>query len=194
MRLSRQSKRHTETPHARTGHHVTHRQFEQHVHQYQHRVFGFAYHFLGDREEAEDVTQEVFLRFWNHRTEVDGGQPIGWLLRVARNASVDALRRRSTYRRAVTGDQDLVDRARGDAPGPARDAENSNFRALLEQALDQLAEPYRSLVILRELQDLTYQDIADTLELPLTTVKVYLHRARQMLRNQLAEVMHREIE
>ncbi|MEZ4699873.1 MAG: sigma-70 family RNA polymerase sigma factor [Rhodothermales bacterium] len=171
---------------------MTHRQFEQHVLQYQHRVFGFAYHFLGDREEAEDVTQEVFIRFWNHRGEVDGGQPIGWLLRVTRNASVDALRRRNSYRKTISGDSEQVELARGDAPGPAKDAESSDFRAMLDQALDRLSEPYKSLVILRELQDLSYQEIADTLALPLTTVKVYLHRARKMLRDHLTEVMHRE--
>ncbi len=155
-------------------------------------MFGFAFHFLGDREEAEDVTQEVFIRFWNHRQEVDGGQPIGWLLRVTRNASVDALRRRNAYRKTISGDSDRVDFAQGDAPGPARDAESSDFRALLNLAVDRLGEPYKSLIILREVQDLSYQEIADTLELPLTTVKVYLHRARKMLRDHLTEVMHRE--
>jgi len=155
-------------------------------------VFGFAYHFLGDREEAEDVTQEVFIRFWNHRQEIDGGQPIGWLLRVTRNASVDALRRRSAYRKTITGDSGRVDIAHGDTPGPARDAESNDFRTLLNLAVDRLGEPYKSLVLLREVQDLSYQEIADTLELPLTTVKVYLHRARKMLREHLTEVMHRE--
>lgn len=171
---------------------MTHREFEQHVNQYQHRVFGFVYHVLGDREEAEDVTQEVFIRLWKHRAEIDGGQPIGWLLRVARNASVDALRRRNTYRKTVTGDGELVDRAAGDLPGPAAEAERNEFRAQVDRALDRLAEPYKSLVILREIQDLSYQEISDALSLPLTSVKVYLHRARHMLRAQMTEVMHRE--
>ncbi len=171
---------------------MTHRQYEHYVRAYQHRVYGFAYHFLGDREEAEDVSQEVFLRLWKHRREMDGGEPLGWLLRVTRNASVDALRRRKTYRRTITDDTDRVEAAAGNTPGPARDAELNEFRAMLDLALDRLAEPYRSIVILRELQDLKYQEIGETLDLPLTSVKVYLHRARKMLRDHLSEVMHRE--
>lgn len=166
--------------------------FEHQVKRYQQRVYGFAYHYLGSREEAEDVTQEVFLRFWNNRAEIDQEQPLGWLLRVTRNAAVDAIRRRNTYRRTVSTNSEMLDYAEGTTVSPERNAEDSDFRRHLENALDQLDEPFRSLVILREIQDLKYQEISETLELPLTTVKVYLHRARKMLRHQLHEVLQRE--
>ncbi len=171
---------------------MTVNQFETQVRRYQHRIYGFAFHYLGSREEAEDVTQEVFLRFWKFREEIDEDQPLGWLLRVTRNASVDAIRRRKTYRNAVSVNSDIVDVAEGAAPSPARAAESSDFRAHIETALGQMSEPYRSIVILREMQELQYQEICDALELPLNTVKVYLHRARKMLRKHLQEVMHRD--
>ena len=161
---------------------------------YQNRVFGFAFHYLGNREEAEDVTQEVFIRLWKHRANIDEEQPLGWLLRVTRNASVDAIRRRKTYQRTVSVNTELVDFARGSQPLPDTNAESSDFRQHLLDAVEQLAEPYRSIVILREIQELKYQEISDSLELPLSTVKVYLHRARKMLRNQLHEVLQRENE
>lgn len=169
-------------------------QFEQQLQRYQHRIYGYAFHYLGNREEAEDITQEVFIRFWKHRETIDEEKPLGWLLRVTRNASVDAIRRRKTYQRTVSVNSELLDYAHGRNPLPDTDAESSDFRQHLQSALEELSEPYRSIVILREIQELKYQEIAEALDLPLTTVKVYLHRARKMLRNQLHEVLQRENE
>ena len=169
-------------------------QFENQLERYKNRVYGFAFHYLGNREEAEDVTQEVFIRLWKHRDNIDEDQPLGWLLRVARNASVDAIRRRKTYQRSVSVNSELLDYAHGSNPLPDSEAESSDFRQHLLNAVEELDEPYRSIVILREIQELKYQEIGDALDLPLTTVKVYLHRARKTLRNQLHEVLQRENE
>ena len=159
---------------------------------FQNRVYGFAYHYLGNREEAEDVTQEVFIRLWKHREHIDEEQPLGWLLRVTRNASVDAIRRRKTYTRTVSVNTDLLDFAQGGNPLPDTETESSDFRRHLLKAVERLDEPYRSIVILREIQELKYQEISEALDLPLSTVKVYLHRARKSLRNDLHEVLQRE--
>ena len=164
------------------------------MHRYQNRVYGFAFHYLGNREEAEDVTQEVFIRLWKHRDNIDEEQPLGWLLRVTRNASVDAIRRRKTYHRTVSVNSELLDYAHGSDPLPDATSETSDFRRHLLTAVESLSEPYRSIVILREIQEMKYQEICDSLDLPLTTIKVYLHRARKMLRNQLHEVLQRENE
>ncbi len=169
-------------------------QFENQIERYKNRVYGFAFHYLGNREEAEDVTQEVFIRLWKHRDNIDEEQPLGWLLRVTRNASVDAIRRRNTYHRTVSVNSELLEYAHGSNPLPDIETESSDFRQHLMDALEKLSEPYRSIVILREIQELKYQEISESLELPLTTVKVYLHRARKMLRNQLHEVWQRENE
>jgi len=166
--------------------------FEQQVYRYQQRVYGFAYYYLKDKEEAADVTQEVLLRLWNHRDEVEEERMLGWLLRVTRNACVDALRKRKSYRRLIATDTEQVISAPGSMPATDAAAESSVFRQHLAQALDQLSEPYRSIVILREIQEMKYEEIGGALNLPLNTVKVYLHRARKMLRNQLREVLHRE--
>ena len=169
-------------------------EFEHQVKRYKDRVYGFAFHYLGTVEEAEDVTQEVFIRFWQHRMSVDEKQPIGWLLRVTRNASIDAIRRRKTYRRTVSVDSEMVENVSEIKLSPEQDAEYSDFQMHLKRALDTLAEPYRSIVIMREIEEMKYNEISEALELPLNTVKVYLHRARKMLRDQLKEVFQREHE
>lgn len=166
--------------------------FEQQVRRYQDRVFGFAQYFLKDREAAQDVTQDVLIRFWEHRDEVDDDHTLGWLLRVTRNACIDALRKRKTRRNALTINTDGLNRAKDPSPSPSAHAEASDFRAHLEQALDEVDEPYRSVVILREIQHLKYREISEALDMPMNTVKVYVHRGRKKLRKQLAEVIEHE--
>ncbi len=166
--------------------------FEQQVRQYQNRVFGFAQYFMKDREAAQDVTQDVLIRFWEHHSEVDDDRTLGWLLRVTRNACIDALRKRKTRRNAVTVNTDGLDRATSPRTSPADAAEASDFRSHLEEALDEVDEPYRSVIILREIQNLKYREISDALNMPMNTVKVYVHRGRKKLRKQLAEVIEYE--
>lgn len=166
--------------------------FEQQVRQYQDRVFGFAQYFLKSREAAQDVTQDVLIRFWEHRDEVDDDRTLGWLLRVTRNACIDALRKRKTRRNAITVNTDGLDRATSAAPSPAADAEAVDFREHLKRALADVDEPYRSVIILREIQHLKYREISDALDMPMNTVKVYVHRGRKKLRAQLTEVIDHE--
>lgn len=159
---------------------------------YQHRVYGFAVYFLGNRTEAEDVTQDVLLRLWQHRDTVEESRLLGWLLRVTRNACVDALRRRRVYRNLMTPDDERLGQAAAGDPTPDDDAEAADFQRHLRRALAQIPDPYRSIVILREVQELKYEEISGAMDLPLNTVKVYLHRGRKMLRQHLSEVLHRE--
>lgn len=166
--------------------------FEQQVRQYQDRVFGFAQYFLKHREAAQDVTQDVLIRFWEHHDEIDDERALGWLLRVTRNACIDALRKRKTRRNALTVNTDGLDRAVSPATSPAADAEAADFRHHLEQALDDVDEPYRSVVILREIQHLKYREISEALDMPMNTVKVYVHRGRKKLREQLTDVIDHE--
>lgn len=168
------------------------RGFERSVQRYQHRIYGFAVYFLGDRIEAQDVTQDVLLRLWQHRSEIEEDRVFGWLLRVTRNACVDALRKRKTRRNIMTPDTDALGYAAGADPMPDACAEAADFQGHLGRALSRIAEPYRSIVILREVQELKYEEISGAMNLPLNTVKVYLHRGRKMLREHLSEVMHRE--
>jgi RNA polymerase sigma factor (sigma-70 family) len=164
--------------------------FEAVVARYQRRVFTFSRYFLGQREEAEDVTQEVLLRLWRHADGLDPERLGAWLLRVTRNACYDRLRQRRSAATLVAPDLDpeVAEAAVSGDPDPAAQAEAAEFRRHLLAALGRLEEPYRSVLILREVQELQYQEISDILEMPLNTVRVYIHRGRQRLREQLKEV------
>ena len=162
--------------------------FEELVREHRDRVYTFALYSLKNREDAEDVTQEVLIRLWNHWRRLEGDYLKAWILRVTRNACVDAVRRRQTRgRHEAATDDTALEAAPSQAPGPQSQAEGAEFRDRLEAALAKLPEPHRSIVILREIQGLAYDEIAAAVDRPLNTVKVYLHRGRKMLREQLRE-------
>ncbi len=102
---------------------------------------------------------------------------------MTRNASLDRLRRR----RLVSADQAVLEAQPDGAAQPDRQVAGDEFGRRLQRAVDGLTEPFRSLVILREMQGLEYQTIAQTLSLSLSQVKVYLHRARRQLRHELSD-------
>lgn len=166
--------------------------YERAVMRYRHRVYGYAYHMLGDAEEAADVAQDVFVRLWERRGDIEDGRLLPWLMFVTRNACIDALRHRKTVRSVVTRSGEMVEQVAADGDLPDAATERSELRRQIERALNRLTEPYKSIVILREIQELSYADICRVLDLPLTTVKVYLHRGRRTLRSAISEVTERE--
>lgn len=165
------------------------RPFEKIADRHRDRIFTFACYHLGNRDDAEDVTQEVLVRLWKNLDSLEDAHIMPWVIHVTRNACIDALRRRRTYRALVTADPegDAMTRVPSRGPAPSVAAETADLQAHLERALQDLTEPYRSIVILREIQDLRYEEIVDALGLPLNTVKVYLHRGRRKLREKLRE-------
>lgn len=166
--------------------------FTENVHQYQDRIYGFACVYLKDDAAAKDVTQDVFIRYWNHYDEVDDDRAIAWLMRVTRNACIDLLRKRQTRRKSVTVDSENLHRAPDSEANPHADAESTDFETRLDAALAEIDEPYRSVVTMRELHNMKYKEISDALDMPINTVKVYIHRGRKKLRHELAEVLDYE--
>jgi RNA polymerase sigma-70 factor (ECF subfamily) len=151
------------------------------------RVFTLAVYLLANRQEAEDVTQEVLVRLWRRGGEVSAGKIGPWLMRVTRNACIDAARRSKDKGRIPideTPGVNLFDRA----PGPESKAQASQLGRFLLQALESLSEPSRSVVILREIQGMSYREIGEALEMPVDNVRVTLHRGRRRLREELREV------
>jgi len=154
------------------------------VMQHQDDVWSLARYLLKDAGEAEDAAQEAFVRLWKHRKIIDAERVRPWLMKVTRNECLDRLRRRRP-------EQELDDSLEGNAVAegdPLSLVQRAEVSRWLNQAIGQLKEPYRSLVILRDVQQHSYEDVAQTMELSLSQVKVYLHRARKLLREQLAEL------
>jgi RNA polymerase sigma-70 factor (ECF subfamily) len=164
-------------------------EFDAVVDRCQRSVFSYASYFLHDRGAAEDLTQEVFLKLWRHWETVDFDRVEAWLMRVTRNACYDKLRLERSAGKHLTALPEGALEAKPDLqPGPGERAEAGDVRRLLRQGLAQLAEPLRSVLILREVLGYKYEEMAETLEIPLNTVRVYLHRGRKKMREQLAEV------
>lgn len=151
-------------------------------------MYSYVLHMLRDPAISADVTQDVFIRLWEHREDMEEDRILSWLLRVARNACIDQVRKRKVRQSVENDEVSGVDVLHDEGPAPDRSAQIMLFRERLQEALDRLGEPHRSIVVLREIQGYKYDEIADSLKLPLNTVKVYLHRARKALRKDLGEV------
>lgn len=147
-------------------------------------VYALAVHLSRDADVAADLAQEAFVRLWTRGAHIwptaEAPRLRSWLLRTVRNLAIDHLRA-ALPRRADSSDSTL-DGLCDDAPTPSESAEHADDAACAFDALHTLREPYRSLVMLRDVEGLAYSDLVATLGLPLATVKVYLHRGRAMLR------------
>jgi RNA polymerase sigma-70 factor, ECF subfamily len=155
--------------------------FARVVRAHQDRIYSLAVHLCGDADDAADLAQEAFVRLYERAADfwpsASDGLLRAWLMSTVRRLVIDRHRTRHALR-----DEAALDAARDDAPSPYEAAEAGHERALAFAALNTLREPYRSLVLLRDVEDLPYADIGAALDLPLSSVKVYLHRARAMLR------------
>ena len=164
--------------------------FERAVEKHQKSVFTFARYLLGNQHEAEDVAQEALLRMWRHWDSLDVERVEAWLLKVTRNLCYDRMRRLRVVRRVVPAsiDQENAPEVASLDPTPEETAHSGALRVRLMEAMDRLREPYKSAVILREVEGYTYREISEALEAPLNSVKVHVYRGRRLLREMLKEV------
>jgi len=158
------------------------RKYRQWVKEYQDQAWTVARYILKDAQEAEDATQEAFVKLWDNQDDIDPKRVRAWLMKVTRNGCLDRLRRRKDN---VEFDESYMT---ADDSGPMQGVANSETGEWLKRAIGSLKEPYRSLVVLRDVNQHSYEEVATMLELNLAQVKTYLHRARKQLREQLAEV------
>jgi RNA polymerase sigma-70 factor (ECF subfamily) len=154
--------------------------FQQWVTQLQNDVWSLARHILKDAAEAEDAAQEVFVRLWKHRDNIDSERVRPWIMKVTRNECLDRLRRRRP--------EQALDETLTATGTPLADLQQAQDSERLQHALGQLPEPFRSLIVLRDVRQHSYQDVALTMDMSMSQVKVYLHRARKRLREQLVEI------
>ncbi|MEE9304913.1 MAG: sigma-70 family RNA polymerase sigma factor [bacterium] len=160
------------------------------VRQYQERVFALISRMTGDPDRVEDIAQEVFLKAFRSLKSFRGGSRFyTWLYRITVNTVLNTMR--SQGRRQETS----LDALGGLEVQADADMEPAEVTARLElarrvrEAIDQLEEPYRVIIYLRELEDLSYEEIAEVVELPVGTVKSRLFRARQHLKGLLQDLL-----
>ncbi|MDH3592604.1 MAG: sigma-70 family RNA polymerase sigma factor, partial [Planctomycetota bacterium] len=153
------------------------------VERYQDRIHALIYGIVRDRHEVEDVAQEVFLKVYTRISAFDGRSKFyTWLYRVAANAAKDHVKKRSR-RPAVTLEEDAI--LPDPTEGPAAGARLRESRRLVREAIATLSPRYRTVLAMRELDGLTYKEIADVLRLSIGTVESRLHRARAQLKRRL---------
>ena len=162
--------------------------FGELVQQYQKRVFALAVRMCPTPELAEEAAQEAFLSAWQGLPFFRGDSAFStWLYRLASNACVDLLRKEGRHQGPSLDDEAVSAEVPDTRPTPEAAAEQKELRAQIEAGLRTLSPEHREVLILREIQQLSYDEIADALSLDLGTVKSRISRGRRQLRNFLME-------
>jgi RNA polymerase sigma-70 factor (ECF subfamily) len=172
--------------------------FRELVRRYERPVFSLIFRMVRDRETAEDLAQDTFIKVLNnidrYRSEF---KLSSWLFKIANNVTIDHLRRRQLATVSLDGSPHAQTAA--EAQATSLDVESRGESALeametrelgsaIERAIGQLRPEYRSCILLRHVEGRSYEEIAATLDLPLGTVKTYIHRARLELREALGDL------
>lgn len=165
------------------------------IRRYERPVFSLVFRMVRDRELAEDLAQDTFIKVLQH---IDRYRPefkfSSWLFKIANNVAIDHLRRRQLDTVSMDGSphavtSDAVEATSFDVSGGGESAldriEARELGSAIEAAIGKLRPEYRACILLRHVEDKSYEEIAATLDLPLGTVKTYIHRARHELRGLL---------
>ena len=165
------------------------------IRRYERPVFSLVYRMVRDRELSEDLTQDTFVKVLTHidkyRSEFKFSS---WLFKIANNVAIDHLRRRQLDTVSMEGSphattSDLAEATSFElaatSESPLQELEARELGSEIERAISQLRPEYRACILLRHVEDKSYEEIAATLDLPLGTVKTYIHRARHELRKAL---------
>ena len=151
------------------------------------RVYAIAYHFTMKREDAEELSQEIFLKVFENLHRYDGGFPlVAWILSVSRNLCIDRYRRRKREKSFRFVSDEAVTSLLKSEDDPATMALKKERTKLLFSALSEIPEDLAEILVLRDLNGLAYEEIGKALDLPDGTVKSRLFLARKQLRERLS--------
>jgi RNA polymerase sigma-70 factor, ECF subfamily len=169
--------------------------FRELIRRYERPVFSLIYRMVRDSTVSEDLAQDTFIKVLNH---LDKYRPefkfSSWLFKIANNVAIDHLRKRQLDTVSMDGSPHATTAAEAEsssfqladqAESPLDELASRELGAIIEQAIGSLRPEYRNCIMLRHVEGRSYEEIAATLDLPLGTVKTYIHRARQQLREAL---------
>lgn len=165
---------------------------------YQRPVFSLVYRMVRDRELAEDIAQETFVKVFNHLANYNPKYKFSsWIFKIASNLAIDHLRKKEPKmvsldgsRNATTSDEMEATRITVESKdeNPEEFLEAKQLGAEIELAIGELRPEYRTAILLRHVEGRAYEEIAEIMDVPLGTVKTYIHRARGELRGTLAHL------
>ncbi|MFD2610814.1 RNA polymerase sigma factor SigW [Paenibacillus gansuensis] len=158
---------------------------------YKDKIYNLGYRMLGNRQEAEDVVQETFLRVYSNLERYDEAQKFStWIFRIGTNLCIDRLRKKkpgySLDAELNEGEgTDMYSMLPSNDPGPEKMLLLTETQDMIHKAIEELPAKYKSAVVLKYLHDLSLQEIGDILGVPVTTVKTRVHRGREFLRKKM---------
>ena len=171
--------------------------FRELIRRYERPVFALIFRMVRDREITEDLAQDAFIKVLNH---IDRYRPefkfSSWLFKIANNVAIDHLRKRQLETVSIDGSPHAATAAEVEATtfdvaahqeSALEELEAKELGSAIERAIASLRPEYRSCILLRHVEGRSYEEIAATLDLPLGTVKTYIHRARHQLRDALGD-------
>ncbi|HEY6384131.1 MAG TPA: sigma-70 family RNA polymerase sigma factor [Candidatus Acidoferrum sp.] len=165
--------------------------FEELVSRYERKIFRLTMNITRNREDAEDAMQDAFLKSYSHLKTFQGDSRFyTWLVRIAANEALMRLRKRRpgqfSLDEPIEGDEDLMPRELQDwGPGPEQRFAQTEMREILSSAIDELEPDYRTVFVLRDIEELSTEETADALGISVPAVKSRLLRARLKLRHKL---------
>ncbi len=169
--------------------------FNQILERYQRPIINFVYRFVGRREEAEEIAQEVFLRIYLARGRYRPKAKFStYIYRIAKNLSLNALRKKRpqivSLDKPISGEDREIEREFPNSHqiSPAEALERKEIRARVKKALDSLPNPQKTAIILNRYNDLSYEKIGKIMKLSTSAVKSLLHRAKENLKERLAKL------
>ncbi|AKG05487.1 MULTISPECIES: RNA polymerase sigma factor SigW [Salimicrobium] len=168
--------------------------FEDVVSFYQNKVYFVCFRMIGNSQEAEDLAQEAFIRAYTNIESFDEKRKFStWLYRIATNLTIDRIRKKKPdYHLDAdikgTDGLSMHDQLATDEALPEEQVENLELRGYIQREITALPPIYRSVIVLRFLEELSLQEIAEVLDMPVGTVKTRIHRGREILRKKLRNV------
>ena len=170
--------------------------FKNWLREHKSRVFSYAFYFLRNREDAEDVTQEVFIKLWKNMDNINHKKIKSWLMQVTHNCCVDHVRRRkgAHNKQQFMDSVDYLPECSGKESNPEWVVEHQENHEVLLTAMETLPHRTKSMLLLHYYQGLKFDTIGSILNTDVGTVKVAVHRGRKMLREKLAPHFSKTLE
>lgn len=172
------------------------RAFEELVEKYQHKIYNLAYRYMGNDEDASDMAQEALIKAYRSLASFKGDSSLGtWLYRITTNVCLDELRKRKRTLHMISTDEPVTitdgDEIERDIPDPSPTADiiyqYKETEVYLQSLINMLKPDQKTVIILRDVMDLTYEEIAEVLNCSIGTVKSRLSRGRENLRKKIAK-------
>ena len=156
---------------------MTRKEYNISVNEFSQRLFAYAYKWLKNEHDANDMVQDVYGKLWQFRKKVEFEKAKSWLFTAMHNNLVNFTKRKKNYRLEDVSYKE-----------PATTNQNYDLRELIEKTLNNLPEIQRAIILLRDYEGYDYAEIGQILSLSESQVKVYLFRARQKVKNQLKDL------